>query len=564
MINLTEKPFYLSKSQIETIHSYIDQMSIDEKIEQLFFPLMYNSNVHYINSMSERYQFGGVMFRSDVAESNQEAINLLQSKAKTPMFIAANLEDGGNGVAYEGSYMGRQMLVAATEDTTQAYRLGKICGAEGEAVGVNVSFSPVVDIDLNFRNPITNVRTFGSSPDLVLEMSRAYVSGLQEEGVMATIKHFPGDGVDERDQHLLTSVNNQSIEEWERTFGNLYRALIDEGVFSVMVGHIAMPAMEEYLDEKPCTTVIPSSISKNVVTGFLRNKLGFNGLVITDASPMVGLTSVTERKKAVPMAIENGCDMFLFTKDLDEDIAYMKLGYEEGRLSDTRLIEALQRILAMKMSMGLISENEIPRRKKGKEDLAVLNNATHQQWVKECADLGVTLVKDTQQLLPIKPNVHKNVLLQILGDFASNDRVYNQFAQLLEQEGFTITKYEPETLETIFINGKVEDFKAAYDLVMYIGNIENASNKTVSRIHWHTLFGAGNNIPWFAAEVPTLFVSVGNPYHLFDVPMIKTYINGYCHAPTVIETIVENLVGRKAFNGKSPIDPFCGNWDTQI
>src|SRR5690606_24253914 len=103
-----------------------------------------------------------------------------------------------------------------------------------------------------------------------------------------------------------------------------------------------------------------------------------------------------------------------------------------------------------------------------------------------------------------------------------------------------------------------------YDLVIYIGNIENASNKTVSRINWHTLFGAGNNLPWFANELPTMFISVGNPYHLFDVPMIKTYINGYCHAPAVIDAIVEKITGKDQFYGISPIDPFCGNWDTKI
>ncbi len=123
-------------------------------------------------------------------------------------------------------------------------------------------------------------------------------------------------------------------------------------------------------------------------------------------------------------------------------------------------------------------------------------------------------------LLPIGPDKYKRVLLQILGDFDSNDRVYTHFERLLTQEGFQVTKYVPETMETIFTDTKVEDFKAKYDLVFYIGNIENSSNKTVTRINWHTLFGAGNNLPWFVHEVSTLFVSVGNPYHLYDVPMI--------------------------------------------
>lgn len=562
---LKSKPYYLSTEQITWIANKISSMNEDEKIEQLFFPLMYNSDPNYIKHLNSKYKFGGVMFRSDQASDNQNAINIIQAGSKTPLFIAANLEDGGNGVAFEGTYMGRQMLISATNDANHAERLGTICGVEGSAIGVNLSFSPVVDLDLNFRNPITNVRTYGSNPKHVLNMSRAYIKGLQEHNVFATIKHFPGDGVDERDHHLLTSVNTQSLEEWENTFGFIYRQLIDEGILNIMVGHIAMPSIEAHYENKECKQIVPASLSKNIIKRFLREELKYNGLIITDASPMVGFTSALNRSDAVPMAIEHGCDMFLFTKDLEEDIFFMKQGYREGKLSEARLIEALTRILATKIRTGIIDiDDEKNYIAKTDKDLEVLNNDTHQQWAIQCANEGVTLVKDTQQLLPISPKKHKRVLLQILGDFESNNRVYNQFEDLLVREGYLVSKYVPETLDTIFINGKVEEFKKSYDLVIYIGNIENASNKTVSRIHWHTLFGAGNNIPWFVNEVPTLFISVGNPYHLFDVPMIKTYINGYCHAPTVVDSIFQKLIGKSEFVGESPIDPFCGVWDTKM
>ena len=155
----------------------------------------------------KNHSYGSVFFRpGDVAEI-QPAINLLQQNSKVPLLISANLEDGGNGLAEQGTYMGRQMLIAATDDEEKAYQMGKICGREGAAVGLNWTYSPVVDIDTEFRNPITNVRTFGSDRDRVLKMGREYVRGVMEEGVLPTIKHFPGDGQDERDQHLLTSVN---------------------------------------------------------------------------------------------------------------------------------------------------------------------------------------------------------------------------------------------------------------------------------------------------------------------------------------------------------------------
>ena len=142
--------------------------------------------------------------------------------------------------------------------------------------------------------------------------------------------------------------------------------------------------------------------------------------------------------------------------------------------------------------------------------------------------------------------------------------MYAHFERRLTEAGFEVTKYIPETFETIFLDGAVEQFKAKYDLVFYIGNIENASNKTTARINWHTLFGAGNNLPWFAKEVPTVFVSVGNPYHLYDVPMVPTFVNAYCHAPTAIDAAMDKVLGKSEFKGTSPIDPFCGCWDTRL
>lgn len=565
MINYKEKPFYLNEEQIAWVEDTLKGMSTKEKIEQLFCPLAYATEPEALKGMLAQHKFGGLMFRPGSAAELQESLRAAQEASQIPMLLAANLEDGGNGIAAtEGTYMGRQMLVAATGDTKKAYQLGKICAREGNAVGLNWAFSPVVDIDRNFRNPITNVRTYGSNPHKVLAMGEGYMKGVREEGMLVSIKHFPGDGVDERDQHLVTSVNSLGLEEWEASYGKIYRGLIEQGAQTVMVGHIAMPAMEEYFDKKPCRKVIPASMSKNILTGYLRGVLGFNGLISTDASPMVGFTSALERRTAVPMAIENGCDVFLFNKDLEEDLQFMQEGYEKGLLSEQRLNEAVARILATKAAMGLPEKKKEGTLVPGKEALKVLQCQEHIAWAKECADMGVTLVKDTRNILPLDRKKHKRVLLEIIGDFDSNERVREHFVSLLEKEGFEITMYVPETVETIFNDGRVTDFRGKYDLVLYIGNIENASNKTVARINWHTLFGAGNNLPWFAAEVPVVFVSVGNPYHLFDVPMVSTYINGYCHSPYVIEAVVEKLMGRSEFKGISPVDPFCGVFGTDL
>lgn len=562
-IDLKKKPFCLSDEQIAWVEATIANMSEDEKVEQLFCPLLYSNDPGYLHFATSQHRWGGIMFRSNPAKEVLTAINTVQANSPIPMIISANLEDGGNGIAEEGTYMGRQMLMAATGETEQARRLGRICGTEGAALGVNVAYAPIVDIDKNFMNPITNVRTYGNDPDVVLAMGKAYMEGLSGTGVAPTIKHFPGDGVDGRDQHLLTSVNSLSLEEWEASYGKVYRGLIEAGAPIVMAGHIAMPAMEEHYDGETCRKVIPGSASANVLR-YLREELGFNGMISTDASPMVGMMAVTNRAEAVPQAIQNGCDMYLFTKDLEEDLQFMKDGLRNGLLTQERLHEALIRILALKAMLGLPQQKAAGQLLRSEEGLAVLANPEHLAWAAECADKGVTLVKDVRNILPVSPKKHKKVLLEILGDFPSNDRVYAHFERRLQDAGFEVTKYVPETFETIFLDGTVEQFMAKYDLVFYIGNIENASNKTTARISWHTLFGAGNNLPWFAKEVPTVFVSVGNPYHLYDVPMIPAYVNAYCHAPCVIDAAIDKVLGISEFKGTSPIDPFCGCWDTRL
>lgn len=563
MVDLKAKPFYLSDEQIRWVEETRDAMTDDEKAEQLMCPLMFSDDENVLKEIIASHNFGSVMFRTGVAEKVQKNLNAMQKAAKIPLLIAANLEEGGCGVAVEGTSMGRQMLVAATDKEERAYQLGKICGREGGALGFNWSFAPVLDLDMNYHNPITNVRTYGSDRDRVIRMGKNYIKGLTEEGLAPCIKHFPGDGVDERDQHLCTSVNDLSIEEWEASYGQIYRTMIQDGALTAMVGHIAMPAMEEKISGEPCNEVIPASISKNIMTGYLRGELGFNGLISTDASPMVGFLSNSRRREAVPGCIENGADVLLFNKDVEEDIMYMKEGIRNGILSRERLEDAITRILAVKAALKLHIKKEDGTIYRTPKEAEAVGCEEHRAWAKETADEGITLVKNLENILPLSPTKTKRVFLEILGE-GNNDAVKAKVMECLEKEGFEVTLYVPETPETIFLDGKVEDFKAKYDVVLYVSNVETASNKTVARINWHTLFGAGNNLPWFVQEVPTVFVSLGNPYHLLDVPMMKTFVNSYSNAPHVIEATMDKLFGKSEFKGVSPIDAFCGRWDTKF
>lgn len=555
MMDLKKKPFYLSDGDIAWVDRTLEKMTLEEKIGQLFCPIGYSTDPGYLKMLLS-FHIGGLFFRDGVGEEMRKTFEYAQNHSYIPLLIPSNLEAGGDGAAIDGTPYGKQMACAAAGDKKYAYRLGKIACTEASALGINWAFAPVIDIDMNYHNPITNVRTYGDNPETVSAYAREYMRAAKECNVAVSIKHFPGDGVDERDQHLLTSVNSLSMGEWDDTFGKVYKDLIDEGALTVMAGHIAMPAYQEFYNEESKGRIIPASLSKELLQNLLREKLGFNGLVITDATPMVGFTSAMAREKAVPLAIENGCDMFLFNKDLAEDYQFMMEGYKKGLLSEKRLLEANRRILALKAALRLHEKSVDNKLVPEKESLKILKNSQHVEWARELADVSITLVKDTQKILPINAEKYPRVLLEILGDFPSNNRVISQIKRELERRHFQVTIYEQENFEMGVDN--VKAFKSKYDLVIYIGNVENASNKTTNRINWYTFWGQGNNVPWFVDEVPTIFISVANPYHLLDVPMIRTYINCYSNNEYVLEAVVGKLVGESTFKGKNPIDPFCG------
>lgn len=538
MINLRKKPFYLEDEQVEWVENTMKAMSRDEKIGQLFVPIGYSTDHNYLDSLL-KHHIGGLFFRSGNLEEMKTTLDYAQSKIKIPLLTPANLEYGGNGAVIEGTAYATPMAVAATNDPHNAYQLGEIAAVEGKQIGVNWSFAPVVDLDLNFRNPITNVRTFGDDPDTVIEHAKEYTRAFHDQGMMTSVKHFPGDGVDERDQHLLTSVNTLSVNSWWKSYGRIYQELIDFGTKAVMVGHIAFPAYSK--------SKLPATLDKEILQKLLRKDLDFNGLAITDASPMVGFTSAMAREKAVPLCIENGCDMLLFNKDFEEDIRYMKNGVASGLLSEQRLDEAVYRILAAKASMNLHKEIS-------KKQLNVTSDFSAAQ--KEIADQAITLVKDEQNLLPIV-NRKTKILVEILGNAESNPVVEKHFVQQLAAEGFEAEVYQKE--ENFYELEDISTFKAKYDLVIYVANIENASNQTTARINWHTLFGLGNNLPWFVKEVPTMLISFGNPYHYFDTPMIPTIVNAYCNYEHFIQAAVAKITGKSSFKGISPIDPLCSN-----
>lgn len=585
MIDLKAIPFNLDAEQEMWVKSTLESMSIKEKVGQLFCVLGMFTGNKTIKHLTKDIEIGGIMFRPQKAVKLQETFRKLQSNSTIPLLCAANLESGGSGATSDGTNYAMPMGVAATGDLQRAYQMGKIACAEGAAVGCNWAFAPIVDIDMEFHNPITNLRTFGSKTETVIEMSSQYLRAANEEGVAVSIKHFPGDGVDERDQHLVTSVNSLDVEEWDESFGRVYKTLIEQGAQTVMAGHISQPKWVKKIN--PAATLeecyCPASLSSELLNGLLRKELGFNGLVISDASTMVGFTVAMPREKAVPLCIANGCDMLLFNRDLDEDYEYMLRGVEDGVITKQRLDEAVMRILATKASLGLPEKHKagtiVPLTEKATE---VVGCEKHKNWAKECAEKSITLVKDTQKLLPLNVKKTPRICLNVIENIPrKNSKFAKEIKSRLEQEGFDVVlrnrtlnlDFEllskgiitPGTIKIVReITSGIEKFKAKYDLVIIVANLQTQSNASVVRLNWKVIMGLGDDAPWFTSEVPTLFVSTANPYHLLDVPMMKTFINAYTATPQTLDALFDKLMGRAEFEGISPVDAFCNRDDTKL
>ena len=578
-IDYKANPFYLDDDAIKWVEDTFASMTEDEKCGQVFCPMGFSNDDNVLQGIVEGAAVGGMMYRSGPAKELRATHKKIQDMAKIPLLIAANTESGGDGLSFEGTSFGKPMAVAATNDSENGYRMGYVACKEGAALGLNWSFAPIVDINREFHNPITNVRTFGDDPKKIEAFASRYMEGADECGVAVSIKHFPGDGIDERDQHIVTSVNSLSVREWDESFGYIYGSLIGKGAKTVMVGHIAQPAYVKEINRDATKEEMlrPASLSKELLKGLLRDKLGFNGLIITDATPMVGFTSAMPRSRAIPTAIMSGCDMILFNKELSEDIGFLKEGLKSGLLTNERLDEAVLRILATKASLGLHVKQREGRLVPSEDAIGIVGCSEHKSFAKEVADKAITLVRDEKALLPVSPGKYKRIYLNVIdkemdpcSDFAL------MWKEKLENEGFEVTVRDRRTRITpmdfmdvenlpdkkkALLNEmyrSVSEMKKDYDLYIYVCNMENASNNTTLRLNWNVLFGLGDDAPWHAKEIPMIMISTAYPYHLFDAPMIGTYINAYSGNEDFCNAVIEKLMGRSKFEGVSPIDPFCG------
>ena len=589
MVDLKAKPYYLTDEDIKWVNDTIANMTDEEKVGQLFFQLTAGIDEEYLKELMEKYHLGGCRYNNMPGAAVQMQNRILQKYAKVPVFIACNTETGGNGACSDGTFIANGIKIGATGNNQYAHDLGRMSNEEAAAIGCNMAFAPVCDIHYNWQNTEVVARAFGNDPKRVAEMSKAYLDGAHTiDGFACAAKHFPGNGQDFRDAHIANNINSFNEEEWMNTYGYVYKTLIDADLDAIMGGHIMMPEyMRGINPEIKDEEMLPATLCPEIMTGLLRDKLGFNGMVVTDASHMVAMTDRMTRKEMLPASINAGCDMFLFFNDPEEDFATMLEAYKNGTINEERMVEALTRILGLKAHMGL--------NKKAKEELvpapeavAILGKEEYKNASAAISNDSITLVKyKDADVLPLTPEKYKRIMIvyvkgaagpmDALIQMAMGGGAQQNPAEVLRdkliEKGFDAFIYESPLDQikkqiaagekpslNVYFAGKnaIKDFVAGQDLVITLCDVANG----------RPAFGmskGGGEIPWYVFELPVVAISVNAPTMLADIPQVRTYINAYDSKPSTMTALVENLVsGAEAFKGTDPIDSFCGLWDSRI
>lgn len=527
-------------------------LSTDAAIAQLF-NFGVNDGAEQVASVSGNGAGGYHRFPgANLAKARDITRRLLEGSTIPPL-ISGDIEGGEVSLGFATS-LPNQLGIAACDDPELTAQLARLIALEARAIGYNWSFAPVVDINAAFRSTIVGTRSFGSDPDRILAHAAAHVAGTQSAGLAATAKHWPGEGFDERDQHLLTTVNPLDMDAWRASFGRIYKELIGRGVMTIMVGHIALP---DY--HRECGAPLdreaygPASVSARLNIDLLRGEMGFGGLLVSDATVMGGLTSWMPRSQAVPKVIEHGCDMFLFSRAPATDIAHMREGLRSGLLSEARLDAAVTRILTLKALLGLHRTSVEDRLAQMDAAAALLGAPESRQMAQRAAARSLTLVKDVPGLLPLDPARGRRIVLganaqeEVFLDGAP-PRSFAPLVAALEAAGFAVRHYDPEHPPT------AEDT----DLLLYAVGRESTPVIAANRIDWPALHGSAKRAMLRHVDIPTMMISFGHPYLLYDAPWVGTYINAYSGIAAVQTAVVSAMVGEQPFPGRSPVDAFCG------
>ncbi|MER5173733.1 glycoside hydrolase family 3 protein [Thioclava kandeliae] len=552
--SLKAAPFNLTDAQVADIRSRIDTMPLADRVAQVFFLILLGDKPEDLELVLKMKPGGVTRFFSDDLDRETTQMQRIFDSLPIPPLVSADMEGSHLSFAF-GTKVPNQMAFAAVDDPALTESCSALMAREGRTMGVTWSFTPVIDINAAFRSSIVGSRSYGSDVSRIERHALAHIEGLQSNGIAATVKHWPGEGYDDRDQHLVTTQNPLSIEEWQASFGRLYRAAFDAGVLSIMSAHIGFPAYMQSIDpDCGIDAYRPASINPALTTRLLREEMGFNGIVVSDATEMGGMSAWISHREMPTEVLRAGCDVILFSLDPEADMAQVRGSVESGSLPESRLNEAVARVLALKTVVGLLDGTHRPvtaetarARLRQPEDAALAEEAFRR---------APTLVKDVNKTLPVSPQTHKRVLIietGIRNALMGWENKPLDVADMLRAEGFEVQVYDKDTFE-----GPTYD-PAKTDLVLYLMADESLNMKSHIYIDWFRMMGdffRTTERPWH--DIPTVMVGFGHPYFLYDAPRVPTYVNAYSTLPEMQQAVVDALTGKTPFVASSPVDAFCG------
>ncbi len=463
--------------------------------------------------------------------TTKEAVNVaheINDGRETPALIVSDMEYGAGGAIKGAVNFPSMMAAAVAEDERLAYEMGVVAAKEAIEAGYHWTFGPCVDILMNHDNPIVSIRTAGDNADTVIKYGGAYMRGLQDAGLIATLKHFPGDGCSPDDQHLATTVNPLSKEDWDKSFGKVYATLIEDGAMSVMPGHIALPSYDTP-DENGLYP--PASVSKNLLTALLREKLGFDGIIVSDAVNMGGFCGYKNLYEASAMFLEAGGDCLLFMHGNDEYLSEMKKHIKSGLLSlDTLKDRAYRMMCFARHYFELLSE-------KGENKF---DREYAMSLSREMVNKSVQIDYDRVNILPYDVN-KKNIAHFILSNAGlSEASTIDALTEGLRASGATVTELcdaGPDALRSAAKSGK-------YDLII-VSIVAGPSwglntSKLAGPIARNMMCG------WTRFGTPCVFVAYKSPYFKEQyAASVDTLINTYGTTEDTAQAVIKLITGNK-------------------
>lgn len=528
----------LSQSAETWVNQTLERLTVEEKVGRLLVPMLSPTGEWSDpNKEFKGIKPGGVHVFAGTAEELRAATARVQACCGTPTLITGDMECGAGRVVRGGTLFPEFCSLAATGDEALAYAMGEAVAVEGRACGYHWSFSPVVDINGTPYSPIVNTRGFGDDPEKIVALSVSVIRGMQEHGMIATAKHFPGDGFDDRDQHICTTVNPLNEEDWFRWSGRMFQAAIDAGVMSIMVGHIALPFLDPGDDRRGAP---PATVSRRIITDLLREKMGFEGIVVTDAMNMSGITQWADRESILAACVNAGCDMLLFP-DTARDHAHLLRALEAGRISEERLDQSIRRVLRIEARMGLHEQAG------SVEPPSAETSERFEVAARTVAEKALTVVRERSHVLPLNPGPGKKVLSFHVRSMPEESHV-DDMDRLLAATGAEVVRATEADLKNLPTVDTVNDFEAL--IIHFVFCPRWMTNRIRPN---GTYMGAVAGL--IGLQHPrTIVVSFGSPYVHHEVPAAPTYINAYSCDLHTQQAVLKLLRGEIEAVGVSPVD----------